>query len=142
MRPAFITTHNYNSEAHMRASERAVQIWPVLVFAAHNRQLLTYELLGRCIGVPRHGLGHLLEPIQSYCLLKKLPALTALVVSNDTGMPSTGFVAAQDVPAEHARVFRAKWLEHRCPTAEEFESAVRELPSNGVTVTAGSPPPP
>jgi len=52
----------------MTKGQRASQIWAVLVLAARQRQVLTYDLLGRAIGVPRAGLGQLLEPIQSYCI--------------------------------------------------------------------------
>ena len=69
-----------------------------------NRQLLTYDLLSRLIGADRRGLGQLLEPIQSYCLKKKLPALTALVVKK-SGTPGVGFIAAEDLPAEFQKVF-------------------------------------
>ena len=73
----------------MKATERASQIWAVLALAARNRQILTYEIVGRLIGVPARGLGHLLEPIQSYCLLKDLPPLTILVVQETTGLPGS-----------------------------------------------------
>jgi len=107
----------------MRVAERAAQIWPVLTSAANNRQILTYDIVARLIGVPRPALGQLLEPIQSYCLSHKLPALSILVVSQDTGMPGTGFIAASDIPAEQARVFREKWLDRGCPSPEDFDLA-------------------
>jgi len=53
----------------MTRSERAAQIWPILTLCAKQYQILTYDLLGRLIGVPRQGLGQLLEPVQSYCLI-------------------------------------------------------------------------
>ena len=107
----------------MRVSERAAQIWPVLTLAANNRQILTYDIVARLIGVPRPALGKLLEPVQAYCMSNKLPALSILVVSQETGMPGIGFIAASDIPAEQARVFREKWLERACPTPEDFERA-------------------
>src|SRR5437868_13132294 len=105
----------------MRVEERAAQIRPVLTLAAHNRQILTYDLVARLIGVPRPGIGKLLEPIQTYCLVNGLPALSILVVSQDTGMPGVGFIAASDIPAEQARVFREDWLVRGCPSPEDFE---------------------
>ncbi len=116
----------------MTSGQRAAQIWPVLSLAAKNRQVLTYELLSQLIGVPRYGLGQLLEPIQSYCLANGLPPLTILVVSSDTGMPGEGFSAAQDVPRHQVAVFSKNWLAIGCPTPELFDRAVRERPSNGV----------
>jgi hypothetical protein len=61
----------------MNKYERASQIWPVLAWAARLRQTITYPQLGQLIGVPRHGLGQLLEPIQAHCLAHGLPPLTA-----------------------------------------------------------------
>jgi hypothetical protein len=121
----------------MKVADRAVQIWPVLVLAARNNQILTYDILGELIGVPRRGLGQLLEPIQSYCLLHKLPPLSALVVSSQTGMPSAGFIAAQDVPAAQMQIFSFNWSRHPCPMAEKFAKAVAQLPSNGLPQAAG-----
>ena len=115
----------------MTSSERATQIWPVLALAARNRQVLTYEILGQLIAVPRQGLGQLLEPIQSYCLLHELPPLSALVVSSKTGLPSPGFVAVDAVPAAQMAVFNFDWSEIGCPNPEAFASAVAKLPSNG-----------
>ena len=112
----------------MTKSQRAAQIWAVLALAAKNRQTLTYDNVGELIGVPRHGLGHLLEPIQSYCIINRLPALSSLVVSSESGAPSEGFIAAGDVPREQQRVFNSDW---KAPTAEELEAAVNQLQSNG-----------
>jgi hypothetical protein len=121
------------AEGHtMKASERAAQIWSILAMASRNRQILTYELVARLTGVARVGLGQCLEPIQSYCLLKELPPLTILVVSENSGMPGDGFVAAKDVPGTQQQVFSFDWVAHGCPSPEEFELAVRERPSYGV----------
>nr|ABY48975.1 hypothetical protein [Pseudomonas aeruginosa] len=69
----------------MTRSERASQIWAVLAWAAKNRQSLTYSQISALIGVPRAGLGQLLEPIQSYCLINNLPPSTILVVQQESG---------------------------------------------------------
>ena len=117
----------------MSAPQRAAQIWSVLGLAARNRQILTYRMVGKLIGVPARGLGHLLEPIQSYCLLNKLPPLTILVVLGDSGMPSTGFSAApaSDLARKQLEVFAYDWIEHGAPRPDELEQAVKELPSRG-----------
>lgn len=114
----------------MRIPERAVQIWAVLAWAAHNRQALTYDIVSKLIGVPRQGLGQLLEPIQSYCLINRLPPLTILVVRGDTGLPGVGFVAAQDIPRTQLEVFSFDWLEHGAPSPEQLEEAAKQRPSN------------
>ena len=119
----------------MTRQERAAQIWAVLALAARNRQVLTYGILSKLIGVPRQGLGQLLEPIQSYCLLNKLPPLTILVVRDDSGLPGTGFVAAQDVPKTQIEVFTQDWLAHGAPSADTLAEAVAKMPSNGIPVS-------
>jgi hypothetical protein len=114
----------------MRVPERAAQIWSVLAWAATNRQVLTYDILSKLVGVPRMGLGHLLEPIQSYCINHQLPPLTILVVRGDTGLPGTGFVAAQDIPRVQLEMFSHDWLEQGSPSPEQLEAAVTQNPSN------------
>lgn len=109
----------------MTRYERAAQIWAVLALAARNRQVLTYDLVGRAIGVPRTGLANLLGPIQDYCLANQLPPLTALVVSEHTGLPGIGFIAAQEIPAAQAQVFRHDWLAADTPTTEALQATHR-----------------
>jgi hypothetical protein len=116
----------------MNASERAAQIWSVLAWAARNRQVLTYDIIGRLIGMPRPAIGRMLEPIQSYCLVHGLPPLSILVVSEQTGLPGGGFVAASDIPATQQQVFVFDWIHHGCPASEDFHDAVTKRPSNGV----------
>jgi hypothetical protein len=110
---------------------RAFQIWSVLVLAARNRQVLSYDLLAHLIGVPRVALGQMLEPVQSYCILNRLPALTSLVVSDETGVPGQGFIAAEDVPREQSKVFRHDWLSQIAPNEEVLQQAAERLPTNG-----------
>lgn len=116
----------------MTIYERAAQIWPMLALAARNRQILTYDVVGRLIGVPQHGLAQLLGPIQSYCLQHELPALTSLVVSKATGIPGTGFIAAQDIPGAQAKVFEFDWLSHSTPDSNEFIDAVERRSASAV----------
>lgn len=117
----------------MNRSERACQIWAVLALAAKNRQSLTYGQLGKLIGVPTAGLGQLLEPIQSYCLIQALPPLTVLVVQQGTGMPGSGFTGAtaSEFAKAQSDVFSTDWLELGNPQPELFEDAVKRQPSNG-----------
>ena len=113
--------------------QRAAQIWAVLMLAARNRQVLSYDIVGKLIGVPRQGLGRLLEPIQSFCLINGYPPLTILVVSDTTGMPGTGFIASQDIPRHQVAVFGHDWSEVIAPTPAILEAAVQQRPSNGTT---------
>lgn len=118
----------------MNVYERAWQVWPLLAFAARNRQTLTYEIVAQLTGMATPGLGKVLEPIQSYCLLNRLPPLSALVVNKETGLPGVGFIAVEDVPRELIRIFEHNWVARPCPTPDSLEDAVRQLPSNGIPV--------
>lgn len=123
----------------MKISERAWQAWSLLAFAARNRQTLTYEIVGKLTGMHTAGIGAVLEPIQSYCMLNGLPALSALVVNKATGLPGVGFIAAEDVPREFIRIFEQDWLSVGCPSPEALAEAVRRQPSNGTSISAGEP---
>ena len=107
----------------MNKYERASQIWPVLAWAARHRQTITYPQLGQLIGVPRQGLGQLLEPIQAHCMARGLPPLTSLVVQQGTGLPGTGFIGstAKDLASAQSAVFRKDWLKEGNPGPEGFE---------------------
>jgi hypothetical protein len=115
----------------MTRGQRAAQIWPILALCAAQRQTLTYDTLGRLIGVPRQGLGQLLEPVQSYCIISGLPPLSSLVVGDKTGTPGEGFIAAAHVPVAQAQVFNFEWLDEPPPDEAELETACENLPSNG-----------
>jgi hypothetical protein len=47
----------------------------------------------------------LLEPLQSYCILNRLPALTCIVVSDETGVPGQGFSPPRTSHASSRRCF-------------------------------------
>ena len=115
----------------MNVNQRAEQIWPILALCARFRATVSYEILGRLIGVPRQGLGQLLEPIQSYCIINHLPPLSVLVVTDKSGLPGEGFIAAGDVPHAQAQVFAQNWLKSMPPSAADLAAAVSRLPSNG-----------
>jgi hypothetical protein len=119
----------------MQCHERAAQIWPVLCLAAWNRQILSYQIVGQLIGVPHYALAQLLEPIQSYCLIRELPALTVIVV-NTEGRPGTGFIAADNVSYEQQRVYAHDWLTETTPTPDVLQAAVLKLPSCGIPSAA------
>ena len=120
----------------MSRFDQTACIWPLLVFAAQNRRVLTYDLLGRLIGAPAIDLGRLLEPIQSHCILKGLPPLTSIVVSARTGLPKEGFIAADNLPQAQADTFLYDWLEEPVPSREDYRWAVQQLPSLGLSLSA------
>lgn len=65
-------------------------------------------------------------------VLRSKPPLSALVVSKETGLPSSGFVAAKDVPKAFIEIFEHDWLAIPCPMPEQMVEATRARPSNGV----------
>lgn len=117
----------------MTRFERASQIWAVLAWAAKSRQTLTYGQVAKLIGAPTAGLGQLLEPIQSYCLVHDLPPLTLLVVQRETGLPGSGFTGASapEFARKQAETFAEDWLTHGNPNPERLEATARQRPSNG-----------
>ena len=117
----------------MTRSERACQIWAVLAWASHHRQTLTYGALSRLVGVPAAGLGQLLEPVQSYCLVSELPPLSILVVQQNSGLPGSGFTGASagDLAKAQMAVFAYDWIAHGNPGPDKFEDAVQARPSTG-----------
>ena len=105
--------------------QRAFQIWPLLVFAAANRRILTYREVGDCTGMAYSGLGGCLERIHLYCEKHELPPLTILVVSVDTGLPGGGFHSikidsAESLAQAQRKVFQYDWAKHK-PQLEDFE---------------------
>jgi hypothetical protein len=113
----------------MNRFARAAQIWSILALAAHNRQVLTYEMIHQLTGLPRHGLKPYLDPIQDYCLANRLPALTVLVVSHITGVPRRGFRASRDIPQAQQQVFLYDWLDRGSPSPADFQRATNAMPA-------------
>ena len=64
----------------MKRSERALQIWQILISAAHNRQTLTYQIVGEITGMGSGTQSQTLDMIMRYCKRNNLPPLTSLVV--------------------------------------------------------------
>lgn len=116
----------YAPDPKMTTYERAVQIYQVLIAAAHNRQLLTYDIVGKLIGVPRQGLAGHLEHVLRYCERNRLPALTSICVSTRTGLPSDGFTeripaTPEELQREREAVYAHGWYLDRPPSAADLK---------------------
>jgi len=105
----------------MTRAERALQIWQVLIGAAHNRQILTYEILAGLIGLPKWTQAQSLWLVANYCKQEGLPPLTVLVVEKDSGQPSTDLIT-QDLNRDRERVFNYPWLGLRPLQVGDFEA--------------------
>jgi len=114
----------------MNRAQRAQQLWSLLVVSATSRQVLTYDLVARATGVVRPSIGDFLRPIQQYCTENSLPPLTCLVVSEQTGLPGEGFIAASDVPLTQINVFQFDWLNTRAPTEEQLADSYTRAPDS------------
>lgn len=102
---------------------RALQIWPILIGAAHNRQTVTYKILAHILGFGGPGvLGRMLGYIMFYCIQNHLPPLTILVVNQETGVPGDGLIDG-DLHELREQVFGYPWYGLYPPTENEFEHA-------------------
>ncbi|MES2936708.1 MAG: HNH endonuclease [Pseudomonadota bacterium] len=90
-----------------------------------------------------------LGPVQDFCLIEKLPPLTALVVQKRTGRPGAGFIAwdVDDLAEAHRRVWAFDWDAvanpfARIEAADDLDSLATELiqtPSTSAAVFAKVP---
>jgi len=72
----------------MNKHERAMQIFPLLIFAARKGVRVTYKELSTATGIATIGLGRCLGVIKDVCDENNFPPLTAIVVSTVTGESS------------------------------------------------------
>ena len=106
----------------MTKQERALQLWPLLVWCARHRQTLTYEDVHHLTGMATPGVGQTLGPIQRYCIAKKIPLLNALVVQKHSGTTGDGFIADADVPRAQASVFLHDWYAQPVPSLADLDN--------------------
>jgi hypothetical protein len=103
-------------QMHMTKLQRALQVWQVLISAAHNRQVLTYKIISALIGVGMHGsgaiaMGPYLAVLMRYCKSHKLPPITALVVQKGSGRPGSGLTTLSNYPdRDREMVFAYDWF--------------------------------
>lgn len=95
----------------MTRSERAMQIWQILISAAHNRQTLTYGQVAEHLEFEGAGvLAQILGCIMRYCAAKGLPPLTCLVVNQSTGLPGAGLTTVENLPTDREAVYSQNWF--------------------------------
>lgn len=108
------------------ASERALQAWLIVIGAAQNRQILTYQGLSRLMfgkdaeGVLSRFLGH----IASYCKKDKLPQLNVIVVNKKAGVAGSEIPQFyKDLNKEREKVYEYPWYSLYPPELCELEEA-------------------
>jgi hypothetical protein len=113
-----------SNEPIMTKTQRALQVWPLLVLAAKTQTVLSYAMVAQMTGLPNE-CGDVLGYIAFYCMQRKLPILPSLVVNQQTGRPSAEFYENMDIAAEQSRCFVYNWLEHGVPSLQQLEDAYR-----------------
>ena len=129
--------HGESENAMRRYSEmksrggRAQQAWVILTRYARDHRTTWYSHLGRIMqsdvshrGMTGPALAGPLGDILYLCQYNGLPPLTAIVVDQKSGLPSSGFPLAPDkVPEVQQLVFDYDWTDIVVPTEDEFEAA-------------------
>jgi len=94
----------------MNRSERAMQVWQILIAVAHERRTITYGEVADLLGFEGAGvLAQILGLIMIYCQTNELPPLTVLVVNQGTGLPGEGLTTVEDLPRDREAVYRQAW---------------------------------
>ena len=97
----------------MKHAEQAVHIWPVLAFAAHTQQILSYADLQGFTGIAQAGFSEPLGMIHRYCERCGYPCLNLIVVKRETGLPGEGHpgkgMTPTDILVEQSKVFVFDW---------------------------------
>jgi len=109
----------------MSRPARAMQVWQILIAAAHERRTLTYGDVADLLGFDGAGvLAQTLGLIMTYCKNEGLPPLTVLVVKHDTGLPGEGLTTVENLPRDREAVYQYAWY-GRFPVQISDFSALR-----------------
>ncbi|MDR6430736.1 putative restriction endonuclease [Brucella pseudogrignonensis] len=110
----------YKYEDLPNLTRRSIQIYTILVVAAHNRQILTYKIVANLIGYRGAGvLDRQLGLLLHWCEHNNLPPLTSIVVNTKTGIPGEGF-QLEDMNSAREKVFAFKWYQIVAPTEDDL----------------------
>ena len=104
-----------------KRSERALQVWQILIPAANNRQTLTYKMVANYLEFRGAGiLSQILGRIMHYCERENLPPLTCIVVNQETGEPGNGLTTIDNLMKDRENVYNLNWFALMPPTLEEL----------------------
>jgi putative restriction endonuclease len=106
--------HNADEEDHVSKKNwyhAAGILWARLADLAVERRTETYSQVAPLIDTNPLSVRHALDLIQRYCLDQRLPPLTALVVSQQDGLPGDGFIAwdVDDLQSANDAIFAYPW---------------------------------
>ena len=106
----------------MTRAQRAMQVWMILVAAAHDRRTLTYGHVADLLRFEGAGvLAQTLGLIMTHCHRKGLPPLTILVVNQQTGLPGEGLTTIENLNQDREAVFNHNWYAMAPVQVREFE---------------------
>jgi hypothetical protein len=116
-----------------RVYVRAQQVWLILV--AHvmsGRQALTYGDLADKMGIDRRaaiGLHRELGIVAMFCIQNDLPAITCLVVGQDTRAPGPGVLyrSGKSWQEDQRDASRIDWFKYRVPTTGTLRQVWEEM---------------
>lgn len=113
----------------MTRSERAIQIWQVLIGLANNRQTITYENLAELIGMGNVAVSitQPLELLMNYCKNNNLPPITILVVQKHSGQPGQGLTTVEELNADREKVFNYEWYKLKPLQLSELEKFNQQI---------------
>lgn len=107
--------------------QRAYLAWDELGDFAASRQTVSYDRLGKLIGIHHRVVRLSLALIQDYCLENNLPPLTILVVGKGNRKPGQGFIAWEgDLVEGLEQVFTWDWKAYGNPFSFAAGGATRE----------------
>lgn len=95
--------------------KKAAVAWPILCQAAQERETLSYRQLADRLGMHHRPIKYLLDVIYQYCSTEGLPALSGIVVRQDTGTPGDGFREWKDIGSGLDLVYEHNWQQMENP---------------------------
>ena len=99
----------------------ALQVYLILICAAHMRQTLTYGIVAKRLGFEGAGvLAQILDHLLYWCIENKLPPLTSIVVSKSSGRAGEGFIGSSDPISDREAVYEFNWYDIVPPSPDEL----------------------
>ena len=112
-------------QQRLTQAEHAALMWPILVAAARNQQIISYAAIEGFTGIDRMGQNQALGLICSYCQRHSWPLLNCLVISQVTGLPGEGHpedMTPTQILLEQAKIFVFDWSGHDKPVPEDLQA--------------------
>ena len=98
-----------------------MQIWSILISAAHGRKTLTYGDIAKYLDYKGAGvLSQPLDRVMVYCKNNGYPPLTCLVVNQETGLPGDGLTTVENLPKDREKVYQKNWYALYPPQFVDF----------------------